>query len=309
MGEMAALAGSSWPAPVSSAPRRPLPGLDRKTARMGAWSSPRSPGLCSPTSRCRRGRRAGARARIHPRRRGRRHRGLGVDRRLARTRRAATARGGDARARAVLDASRIDLRALRDGYAVPAWLLGIGLPLTIVAGTVAAIVVLPQLAVAEAVVLAIACGHRRRARPGRRDRRTPAGVDPPGAQRRKRPQRRPLRPGARNRAGTRGHRARAQRIAAGRVVAESIGYGLLMGAVAGLAAAAGAAPRRTEPRRGARAVALAADTRWSPRWRSPAAPLGGSGFIAAFVAGIVFGAVRNPARSARRCRRRTSARC
>ena len=32
------------------------------------------------------------------------------------------------------DASRIDLRALRDGYALPARLLGIGLPLTIVAG-------------------------------------------------------------------------------------------------------------------------------------------------------------------------------
>src|SRR5437763_15736014 len=36
------------------------------------------------------------------------------------------------------DAARIDLRALRDGYAVPARLLGIGLPLTIAAGTVTA---------------------------------------------------------------------------------------------------------------------------------------------------------------------------
>ena len=40
------------------------------------------------------------------------------------------------------DASRIDLRALRDGYAVPARLLGIGLPLTVVAGTLAAVLVL-----------------------------------------------------------------------------------------------------------------------------------------------------------------------
>lgn len=53
------------------------------------------------------------------------------------------------------DASRIDDRALRDGYALPARLLGIGLPLTIVAGTLAALVVLPHLALAEAVVLAV----------------------------------------------------------------------------------------------------------------------------------------------------------
>ncbi|HSD78580.1 MAG TPA: cation:proton antiporter [Solirubrobacteraceae bacterium] len=53
------------------------------------------------------------------------------------------------------DASRIDLRALRDGYAVPARLLGIGLPLPIVAGTLVALVVLPDLVLAEAVVLAI----------------------------------------------------------------------------------------------------------------------------------------------------------
>ena len=45
--------------------------------------------------------------------------------------------------------------ALRDGYAVPARLLGIGLPLTIAAGTLAAVVVLPQLSLAEALVLAI----------------------------------------------------------------------------------------------------------------------------------------------------------
>ena len=44
---------------------------------------------------------------------------------------------------------------MRDGYALPARLLGIGLPLTIAAGTLAALVVLPQLTVAEAAVLAI----------------------------------------------------------------------------------------------------------------------------------------------------------
>ena len=44
------------------------------------------------------------------------------------------------------DASRIDMRALRDRYAVSSHLFGIGLPLTIAVGTVAGLVVLPDLA-------------------------------------------------------------------------------------------------------------------------------------------------------------------
>jgi 4-amino-4-deoxy-L-arabinose transferase-like glycosyltransferase len=65
------------------------------------------------------------------------------------------------------DAARIDLRALRDGYAVPARLLGIALPLTIAAGTLAAIAVLPQLTVAEAAALA-SCWPRPMPRSGSR---------------------------------------------------------------------------------------------------------------------------------------------
>src|SRR3954469_18262773 len=53
------------------------------------------------------------------------------------------------------DASRIRLDALRRDYVLPARLLGIGLPLTIAAGAVAAKLVLPQLSVMEAVLLAI----------------------------------------------------------------------------------------------------------------------------------------------------------
>jgi NhaP-type Na+/H+ or K+/H+ antiporter len=53
------------------------------------------------------------------------------------------------------DASRIDLRALRRQYAVPARLLGIGLPLTIAAGVGAGVGVLTELGWAEALVLAI----------------------------------------------------------------------------------------------------------------------------------------------------------
>ncbi len=54
------------------------------------------------------------------------------------------------------DASRINLRLLRREIAVPARLLGIGLPLTIVAGTAAALAVLPGLTLVEAALLAIA---------------------------------------------------------------------------------------------------------------------------------------------------------
>src|SRR5262249_45845433 len=53
------------------------------------------------------------------------------------------------------DASRIDLRALRRDFAIPARLLGIGLPLTIAAGAVVAAWVLPDVTWAEAVVLAV----------------------------------------------------------------------------------------------------------------------------------------------------------
>jgi NhaP-type Na+/H+ or K+/H+ antiporter len=53
------------------------------------------------------------------------------------------------------DASRIDLRSLRREYTVPARLLGIGLPLSIVAGSVVGAMVLQRVTWAEAIVLAI----------------------------------------------------------------------------------------------------------------------------------------------------------
>ncbi|MEO8107218.1 MAG: cation:proton antiporter [Actinomycetes bacterium] len=53
------------------------------------------------------------------------------------------------------DASRIRVGVLRRQTTIPLRLLGIGLPLTIVAGTLAALVLLPELLLAEAVVLAI----------------------------------------------------------------------------------------------------------------------------------------------------------
>src|SRR3954452_10084933 len=53
------------------------------------------------------------------------------------------------------DAARIDLRALRGEYGIPARLLGIGLPLTIAAGLAAALLVFGSLAWPEALVLAV----------------------------------------------------------------------------------------------------------------------------------------------------------
>ncbi|MGI9595652.1 MAG: cation:proton antiporter [Acidimicrobiales bacterium] len=52
------------------------------------------------------------------------------------------------------DAIRIDLKVLRRQAIMPGRLLGIGLPLTIVAGTAAALVVVPDLGLAEAALLA-----------------------------------------------------------------------------------------------------------------------------------------------------------
>ena len=53
------------------------------------------------------------------------------------------------------DASRIDLGHLRRQVGVPLRLLGIGLPLTIALGAVAAAVVFDQLTIEEAVILAV----------------------------------------------------------------------------------------------------------------------------------------------------------
>jgi NhaP-type Na+/H+ or K+/H+ antiporter len=53
------------------------------------------------------------------------------------------------------DASRVDLRALRRQAGLPLRLLGVGLPLTIALGTVAAAAIFGQLTVEEALILAV----------------------------------------------------------------------------------------------------------------------------------------------------------
>jgi NhaP-type Na+/H+ or K+/H+ antiporter len=196
------------------------------------------------------------------------------------------------------DASRIDLRALRDGYALPARLLGIGLPLSVVVGTVAAVLVLPDLSLAEAAVLALVLAATDAAlgQAVVTDERLPASI----------------RQGLNVESGLNdGLCVPALVIAlaladtdaqalsgseAGRVIAESIGYGVLMGAVAGVAAAVvqrRATPGRDEEQATWRfLLSLAA----AALAYGLATPLGGSGFIAAFVAGIVFGFAGGAAR-------------
>jgi len=64
------------------------------------------------------------------------------------------------------DASRIDVRALRGELSVPLRLLGVGLPLTLLAGFVLALVVFPELSWSEALLLAVILAPTDAAAPG-----------------------------------------------------------------------------------------------------------------------------------------------
>src|SRR3954454_12010608 len=190
------------------------------------------------------------------------------------------------------DASRIRLGALRRDYALPARLLGIGLPLTIAAGALAAKLVLPQLSVMEAVLLAIllaptdaALGQAVVTEP-RLPLRIRQGLNVESG----------LNDGicvplllialaaaeVEDKGATSGH--------AIRIVVEQIGYGILGGVAAGLAAAGvvAIAYRRNLITGSCFQVIPVAGAGLA---FGIAAALGGSGFIAAFVAGASFGAL------------------
>ena len=194
------------------------------------------------------------------------------------------------------DASRISLRALRREFVVPLRLLGIGLPLTIGAGTLAGAVLIPGVSVTEALVLAVvlACTDAALGQAVVSDERIPSRV----------------RQGLNVESGlndglcvpiffiaialaeadagtTSGH-------AATNLVLEQIGYGLVGGVVAGSVGA----------------LALRFSTRHdliAPHWlqiltaaaallaAAIAHGLGGSIFIAAFAGGFLFGALRQEA--------------
>jgi sodium/hydrogen antiporter len=191
------------------------------------------------------------------------------------------------------DASRIDLRALRHEIAVPARLLGIGLPLTLVLGFACAVLVVGPLAWPEALVLAVilaptdaALGQAVVTLPVLPS-RVRQGLNVESG----------LNDGicvplffialgiAQTEEGVIGHGAAA------RIVSEEIGYGILAGAVAGLVTALVV---EVAGRRGL------IDDGWLPIAPLAGAalafgiadPIGGSGFIAAFVGGLVFGAFR-----------------
>jgi NhaP-type Na+/H+ or K+/H+ antiporter len=191
------------------------------------------------------------------------------------------------------DASRIDLGALRREYVVPLRLLGIGLPLTIVAGALTAVAVFGQLPWIEAVLVAIVLAP------------TDAALGQTVVTDPRIPSR--IRQGLNVESGLNDGIcvpllliaiaiAEAQEGAVGhgaavRLVLEEIGYGVVGGVVAGIAAAlvirVGVARGLVDPiwiqvvpvAGAALAYGLAV-------W------MGGSGFIAAFLGGVFFGALR-----------------
>jgi sodium/hydrogen antiporter len=188
------------------------------------------------------------------------------------------------------DASRIKLRLLRREYTVPLRLLGIGLPLTIVAGALLAAAIFPHLNAAEAVVLAVLLAP------------TDAALGQAVVTEPRLPSR--IRQGLNVESGlndgicvplllialaaadveqkaTSLHHAIA-------IVFEEIGYGMLGGAAAGLVAAAVIViGRRRDLISGPwfQVIPIAG----AALAYGIAVALGGSGFIASFLAGAIFG--------------------
>jgi NhaP-type Na+/H+ or K+/H+ antiporter len=191
------------------------------------------------------------------------------------------------------DASRINLRSLRLEYSLPLRLLGVGLPLTIVAGTLVAVGLLPDLSWAEALVLAVslACTDAALGKAVVTDTRLPSLV----------------RQGLNVESGLNDGicvplffiaiglaEADASKVTthyAVHLVLEEIGYGILAGLLAGAGAAL---VQRHAVRRGW------TETAWIQVYTFAAAVFasglavgfGGSTFIAAFVGGLLFGALR-----------------
>ena len=191
------------------------------------------------------------------------------------------------------DASRIDLGSLRREYVMPLRLLAVGLPLTIVAGAVAGVAVLGDLVLIEAVLLAIILAPTDAAlgQAVVTDPRIPSRV----------------RQGLNVESGLNDGIcvpllliaiaiAEAEEGAIGsgaaiELVLEEIGFGVVGGVIAGLAAAVvvtQGVPRRLVDGNWLQVVPVAG----AALAYALAVGLGGSGFIAAFVGGAVFGGLR-----------------
>jgi NhaP-type Na+/H+ or K+/H+ antiporter len=188
------------------------------------------------------------------------------------------------------DAARIDLGALRREYVVPTRLLGIGLPLTIALGCAVAAVLLGTLSFGEALVLAVILAP------------TDAALGQAVVTDERLPSR--IRQGLNVESGlndgicvpllfialaiSEAEADTKSTQGAVTLVAQSIGYGVLFGVLCGLA---GAILLRVARRHSLvegswlQVVPVATAT----LSYGLAAPLGGSGFIAAFVAGLTFG--------------------
>jgi NhaP-type Na+/H+ or K+/H+ antiporter len=187
------------------------------------------------------------------------------------------------------DASRIDLRRLRRGAEVPVRLLGIGLPLTIALGAVAAAAVFGELSFEEALILAVVLAP------------TDAALGQAVVVHPRVPQR--IRQGLNVESGLNDgicvpllfaavafadvESEVAGGRSAGRLLVEEIGYGALGGVAAGLVCAAIVvhAGRRDLIAGPWRQVIPVAGTALA---YGIASALDGSGFIAAFVAGVAF---------------------
>ena len=191
------------------------------------------------------------------------------------------------------DASRIDLRTLRGEAGVPARLLGLGLPFTLLAGFVVALALLGDLAWPEALLLAVILAP------------TDAALGQTVVTLKRLPSR--VRQSLNVESGLNDGIcvplffivlavAQAEETDAGwrdavRLVLEQIGYGALAGAIAGSAAAAVVVVA------GRRGLISAAWLQVVPLAGAALAfgiaqPIGGSGFIAAFVGGAFFGGLR-----------------
>jgi NhaP-type Na+/H+ or K+/H+ antiporter len=191
------------------------------------------------------------------------------------------------------DASRIDIGALRREYAVPLRLLGIGLPLTILAGWALAAGLFGKLSLGEALLLAIILAP------------TDAALGQAVVTDARLPSR--IRQGLNVESGlndgicvplllialavsdaeadtTTVHGALV-------LVAEAIGYGVLFGVVSGAVGAQLVRLGRTYDLTEASWLQVVPVATAALAY-GLAAPLGGSGFIAAFVAGFTYGALR-----------------
>jgi NhaP-type Na+/H+ or K+/H+ antiporter len=192
------------------------------------------------------------------------------------------------------DAARIDLRALREEYRLPARLLGIGLPLTIVAGFAVALLLFGSLGWPEALVLAVvlaptdaALGQSVVTLPSlpsliRQGLNVESGLNDGVCV--------PLFGIALAVASTEAEITSVHHAIT--LVGEEIGYGILVGMGVGALAAAvvvfAGGRGLVEPLWLQVVPAAAAALGYTT-----AAAVGGSGFIAAFVAGLLFGALRH----------------